>query len=166
MMQSNEDMVAMDKAARGDSEGMRGLFYARGPAVAVIKSIRVQRKRSSDWHYSRPVVMIVLIVVCRWHRCSGGRGCQRPVETGLNRSCGGSPTRRISVNRNRSVSEAHRTATAGLVATGCSPVRLRFFPAHTTGLLNTSRDGWHKGETERNASKALGDDRDAVRTEG
>ncbi len=111
---------------------------ARGPAAVVIKSIRVQRQRSSDWHYSRPaVVVIVLIIVCHWHQCSGGRGCQRLVETGLNQSCGGSPMHRILVNRNWSISKAHRTATTGPVATSCSPVQLQFFPAHTTGLLNT-----------------------------
>ncbi len=48
------------------------------------------------------------------------------------------------MNRNRSVSKAHRTATAGPVVAGCSPVRLQLFPVHTTGLLNTtypSREG-------------------------
>jgi len=63
--------------------------------------------------------------------------CQRPVETGPNRSCDGSPMHRNPVNRNRSIPKTCRTATAGPVAIGCSPVWLQFFPVHTTGLLNT-----------------------------
>jgi len=68
------------------------------------------------------------------------RTCQRPVETGPNQSCDGSSRHWNPVNRNWSIPETRRTATAGPVAIGCSPVQLQFFPVHTTGLLNTTLD--------------------------